>query len=174
MSQEPSVLPLCRISIPSLNCNADHRSLDAVLLGDGRHLLRVGGGNQDARRSFVEGQDFGAEVAIQIDLRADFGRPEAAFGERHGETAIAEIVRRFGEARGDDFADGLLHALLMVQIERGRQAPKLLFDFLGVLRAAEANLVAGAGAAQQDYAAAGVLERDGHRRGGLHQARRCR
>src|ERR1700690_4381798 len=63
-----------------LNCTADHRSLHAVLLRDGRHLLGMGGGKQDARRSFVEGQELGPEVAIEIDLRADFGRSEAALG----------------------------------------------------------------------------------------------
>src|SRR3974377_978496 len=86
------------------NCNADHRSLDAMLLGDRRHVLGVSGGKQYARRRFVEGQDLGAQVAIEIDLRADFGGAEATLGACHGETAIAEIVGGFGESRGDDFA----------------------------------------------------------------------
>jgi len=107
------------------------------------NLFRMGGGDQDARRTFVKGKHFGAEVAIEIDLRADFVGAETALGEGDGKAAIAQIVRRFGEARGLDFPDGLLHALLAVEIERGRQAPELLFDFLGILCAAEADIVTG-------------------------------
>src|ERR1035437_5948047 len=113
--------------------------------------------------------DLGAEVAIEIDVRADFGGSEAAFGERHGEAAIAKIVRRFGETGGDDFADGLLHAFVAVEIRRGRQAPKLRFDFLCLRCAVEANLVAGPCAAQQDHTAARVLERNCHWGSGFHQ-----
>src|SRR5260370_34331158 len=70
-----------------INCNADHRSLDAVLFGNRLHLPGMGGGNQYARRSFVEGQDFGAEVASKIDLQADFDGGAVACGEGARETA---------------------------------------------------------------------------------------
>ena len=81
------------------------------------HLFRVGGGNQDARGTFVKCQYLGSKVAIEIDLRADFAGSETALGEGHGKAAIAQVVRRFGKARGHDFADGLLHALFAVEIE---------------------------------------------------------
>src|ERR1035438_1235528 len=48
---------------PLLNCSAPHRSLDTIPIGNRRHLFCVGGGNQDAGRSFVEGQNLGAQVA---------------------------------------------------------------------------------------------------------------
>ena len=95
ISQEPSVM----VALPDLdallNCNADHRGLDPVLLGDGRHLLGMRRGNQNARRSFVKRQHLGPQVGIEIDLRADLGRAEAALGQRHRQPAIAQIVRRF-------------------------------------------------------------------------------
>ena len=108
-----------------LNCNADDRTFDRVFLGDGRDAFGLRGRNQDAGGRFVEHQHFGAEVAREIDLRADLGGAEAALGERDGEAAIAEVVRGFGEAVVDHAADGVLHALFVFHVERGRQAPEV-------------------------------------------------
>ena len=68
--------------------------------------------------------------------------PSAAFGQRHGEPSVAEIVRGFRQARGYDLAHHVLHALFIIHVEGGRQAPQLLQDHFGVLRTAEAGLVA--------------------------------
>src|SRR5215471_891038 len=150
---------------PCFHCLTDHQGFDPVFFGDFGHFLGMRGGNQDTRRRFVEGHDLGTEVAGDVDLRADFSGSEAALRQCHGEAAIGEIVGGFGEAGGDDFADGRLHALFHVERKRRRQAPGLLFDLLGVLCRAEARLVAGPDAAQQDHGAAGVLERQGERCG---------
>src|SRR5258705_9311824 len=55
-----------------LNCSADHWSFDTMSFGNIGNVFRMGGRDQNPRGSLVEGQQFGAEVAIQIDLRADF------------------------------------------------------------------------------------------------------
>src|SRR6266540_4317131 len=77
----------------TLNCNADDWSLDAVTLCDGRHFLGIRGGDQDARRTFVEGEQFGAQIAVEIDLRANARATETALRKRDCDSAVAEIVR---------------------------------------------------------------------------------
>ena len=83
-----------------LNCNADYRSFDTMSFGNLGHLLRV-------RRSKSEcatglrgtARTSGRRSRIEIDLRADLAGPKRALGQRHGQAAVAQIVRRFGQAR---------------------------------------------------------------------------
>ena len=53
-------------------------------------------------------------------------RPKRRFGQRHRQSAIAQIVRRFRQARDGDLARRRLHALLVIQIERRRQSPQIV------------------------------------------------
>src|SRR5437763_1381632 len=54
---------------PFLNCNADQGGFDSMLFGDGGDAFGLRGGEEDAGRRFVEREDFGAKVRIDIDLR---------------------------------------------------------------------------------------------------------
>ena len=113
--------------IALLDCNADrHGASTPCFAAIAATRFGFGGRNQNARRAFVEQQNFGPQVAIQFDLRADLVGPKRAFGQRHRQAAVAQIVRRFGQPVGDDLADGVLHALLVLHVERRRQSPQLL------------------------------------------------
>ena len=90
----------------------------------------------------------GAQVRFEMQRRAHAA--QAAFRGGHRQAAIAHIVRGFRQARRDDLAHGVVHPLFVIHIERRRQAPQLVQNHLGIFRAAEADLVAIAQAAQQN------------------------
>src|ERR1043165_8961063 len=66
-----------------LDCNAHDRTLDLVFFGDDRGALGARGRNEDARRRFVEQQDFRPKMAREVDLGPDFRRAERALRDRH-------------------------------------------------------------------------------------------
>ena len=106
---------------------------------DRLHRFGRCGRNQDARRAFVEQQRTPAAGRVSSSIDAPMPFAERALRQRHRQAAIAQIVRRLGQARVDDLANRRLHALFVVHVERRRQSPHLLQDHLGVLRAAEAH-----------------------------------
>ena len=126
ISQAPSVMVRWRISIPFSIVTPTTGASTWYFLAMAATCLGLVGGNQDARRPFVERQHLRAQVRIEVDLRADLGRAEGALGQRHGQSAVAQVVRRFRQPLRHDLADGVLHALFVLHIERRRQAPKLL------------------------------------------------
>jgi hypothetical protein len=101
--------------------------------GNIRHLFRVSGGNQDARGAFVEGQHFGAEVAIEIDLRADFVGAETALGRA---TARPPSLDRAPIRQAGDTIET---ARAFAVGSSAGAGPKAAARFLGVLCAAEAT-----------------------------------
>src|ERR1017187_9434434 len=77
-----------------LDCTPDNRRFDFILLRDGCHFLGKFGGNQDARRPFVERQHLRPQVGIHIDQRPDSVRPEGAFRQRHRQASVAQEIGR--------------------------------------------------------------------------------
>ena len=117
-----------------LDCNAHYRCVNTIFRSNRGHFFRVLRGEQHARGAFMEEQLFGRQLRIEIDARAH--ATKTAFGEGHAESTVAQIVRGFRQACIDDFANGILHAFLMVEIQSRRCTPKLAQDDFGVLRAA--------------------------------------
>ena len=102
----------------------------------------------------------GRRSRIQFDLCSD-AVPERALGQRDGQPAVAQIVRRFRQTfAGDQLANRLLHPLFVVHVERRGQSPQIVDDVLGVLGAAEAYGIALAQSAEQDDRAARLPEGD--------------
>src|SRR5690349_7974603 len=97
------------------HCNSDAQALDIMIARDLLDFFGHGGGDDDARGAFVEERDFGAEAGGEIYGGAD--TEGARFGEGDGESAIAQVMRGFGVALADDFADGGLDALFVIEIE---------------------------------------------------------
>src|SRR5215510_8844881 len=162
------------VPLPDLNplfdCKSDDWSENFVLVCDRLNSLGLCSRYQNPRRRFVENQHFRSQVGLQIDLRTNFGGTKGALRERNTETAIAQIVRGFGQPFVDDPTHRIVHALLVFEIERGRQTPEFPHNFLGVLRAAELRIVARALSAKQHDRTPRMLERYPHRRRCRHES----
>ncbi len=102
--------------------------------------------------------------------RADFGGAEGAFGEGHGETAIAEVVRGFGQAGGNDVAHGDVHALLVVHVERGGRPQSWLRITLAYWVPPKRVSSVSPKTAEKDELRAFAAGRHGDGMRGLHQA----
>ena len=94
----------------------------------------------------------------------------ATFGQRHRQAAIAQIVRRFGKALVDDLANRRLHPLFVIHIERGRQSPQIVRGQLWRIAFRRSESRRGDPSRPAASPCGLLLERNGHRRGGLHQA----
>src|SRR5215475_8629877 len=84
--------------------NAHYRGFDAVSVGDLRYPFGMSRRKEDARRSFMEQQQFRPERRIQVDARAHARMPERAFRQSDRETSVAQVVRRLDKSGIHDFA----------------------------------------------------------------------
>ena len=104
-----------------------------MALADLDHSRQLRCGNQHPRRAFMEQQQLRPEAAIQRDGGAN-ARFERALSESPGQTAVAQVVRRFGQSRDHDFAHGFVNPLLELEIDFRRQTPHLLQHLLGFVQ----------------------------------------
>src|SRR5579871_6950432 len=73
----------------SLDCNAHNGRFHPMFTSDSMNLVGLCGGDQHARRALVEQQEIRAKLRIQVDAGADAA--EGRFGQRNGQTAIAQV-----------------------------------------------------------------------------------
>src|SRR5437016_4019048 len=85
--------------------SADTRRLHFELARDLFDPVRIGGRNQNPRWAFVEEQDLGTEVRIEVDACTDTARSETRFGDSHSESAVAQVMRGFGQTQAYNAAD---------------------------------------------------------------------
>src|ERR1700733_3813033 len=94
--------------------------------------------------------EFRAHAGRNLDARANLRGPETAFAQSNCQAAVAHIVRRLRQLCQDNFADGLMYALLVSHIQTRRQTPEIFENHLSVLGSTEVGFIAISETAQQD------------------------
>jgi len=125
---------------PFSHCNGHHRRFVPCFSARAATLPGYAAKSECAK-ALVKGQHLGPQVATRSIGRTDFRRSAAALRQRPRARPPSARSARIRPGPPPQSRDGRLHALLPIQIERRRAAPRAGFqDLLGVPRAAEPRL----------------------------------